>query len=417
MPMPRKGSRRVEDAAPYLGREGKPQLLRKNGRVAEIAHCRACLSPLNRERKKLLPHGTDFAFPSLFITPVRLRSGPTNKTNQKNIMKKIIALIASALLAAPLAMAQVETGTSAGAEALDQARSGAISAGRTTAETVTVTDYKTASGKEVVVVAEEDKWWSVNASTGWDSLYMYRGANVLGNGNGIYWMGAGLGIVPWENGSLNTTFWYGVGSWWNNANQQMRYGEINVGASYTHTIGNLALTAGWLYYYYPNQRPTGGVSGPGNSQNEIYFGAAYDIEIGGITITPNTTYYYNVGPELGTYGGFANGGSSYWILGLSSEIPLAYDGAVSLAPYTQFGINFGLNNRVVGTPRFNGGNNWQTGIAMPIQLTSWFSVSPYIAYSYQWQNLYAGLGSGGIGGLNKTAVNTFWGGISANFSF
>jgi hypothetical protein len=42
--------------------EGKLQLLRKTSRVAEIDHGQACLSPLNRERKKLLPHGTDFAF-------------------------------------------------------------------------------------------------------------------------------------------------------------------------------------------------------------------------------------------------------------------------------------------------------------------------------------------------------------------
>ena len=335
-------------------------------------------------------------------------------------MKKILTMLVGMLLAVPLAQAQTETGTSAGAQALDIARSGAISAGRTTAETVTVTDYKTASGKEVAVVEEEDKWWSVNAATGWDSLYMFRGYNVLGNGNGLYWMSAGLGVVPWENGSINANFWYGVGSWWNGANTQMRYGEVDVTASYTHTFGNLALTAGWIYYYYPNQRYTQSVSGPGNSQNEIFFAAAYDIEIGSITITPNTAYYYNVGPEIGSYGGIANGGSSFWNIGLSSEIPLAYDGAVSLAPYTLFGINFGYNTRAVGTPRFNGGNNWQTGIAMPIQFTSWFGISPYIAYSYQWQNLGAGMGSGGIPGpgvLNQTAVNTFWGGISANFSF
>ena len=79
-------------------------------------------------------------------------------------MKNIIALFVGMLLAVPLAQAQTETGTSAGQEALDEARSGAISAGRTTTERVTVTDYKTASGKEVAVVEEEDKWWSVNAS-------------------------------------------------------------------------------------------------------------------------------------------------------------------------------------------------------------------------------------------------------------
>jgi hypothetical protein len=50
---------------------------------------------------------------------------------------------------------------------------------------------------------------------------------------------------------------------------------------------------------------------------------------------------------------------------------------------------------------------------MPIQFTSWFGVSPYIAYSYQWQNMGSGLGTG----TGRTAVNTFWGGISANFSF
>ena len=153
------------------------------------------------------------------------------------------------------------------------------------------------------------------------------------------------------------------------------------------------------------------------SQNEIYFGAAYDIEVGSITITPNTTYYYNLGPEYGTPGGFAYGGSSYWTLGVSSEIPVAYDGAVALAPYTQFGLNFGFNFNNYGTQRFNGGNNWQTGVAMPIQFTSWFSVSPYVAYSYQWQQLTSfGDTPAGFPPLS-TAVNTWWAGISANFSF
>ena len=318
-------------------------------------------------------------------------------------MKNIIALIASALLATPLAMAQVETGTSAGAEALDMARSAPISAGRTTSETVTVTDYKTASGKEVVVVEEEDKWWAVNASTGWDSLYMFRGVNVLGNGNGLYWLSADLTITPWENGALSAGVWYGVGSYYNGANTQARYGELDIFADYPHSFGNLDLTVGYIYYYYPQLFA---------SQNEIFFGAAYNIEIGNITITPNTAYYYNLGPELGSPAGAVPGGSSWWQMGVSAEVPVAYDGAVSLAPNTQFGLSFNVNPKADGTWA-RGGNNWQTGIALPVQFTSWFSVSPYIAYSYQWQNLYAGPGTG----TGATAVNTFWGGVSANFSF
>jgi hypothetical protein len=334
-------------------------------------------------------------------------------------MKKLFVLITSVLLAAPLAQAQVETGTSAGQQALDESRSQAISAGRTQTENVSVAAGQVGS-KEVVVVEEDEKWWSVNAGTGWDSLYMFRGVNVLGNGNGIYWLNAGLGITPWENGELTANFWYGVGSWWNAANTQSRYGEVNVSVGYSHSFGPLTLSTGWIYYYFPNTAGALNAAGvpmsSSTSQNEIYFGAAYDIEVGSITITPNTTYYYNLGPEWGQPGGFAYGGSSYWTFGISSEIPVAYDGAVSLAPYTQFGYNFGFNSRYSGGtyPRFIGGNNWQTGVAMPIQLTSWLSVSPYLAYSYQWQNLPT---FADPGNPPQTAVNTWWCGISANVSF
>jgi len=330
----------------------------------------------------------------------------TPNKNQKNIMKKIIALIACALLTAPLAMAQVETGTSAGAQALDRARSAPISAGRT--QDVTVSAYKTS---DAIIIEEEDKWWSVNASTGWDSLYMFRGVNILGNGNGLYWLGADIGISPWEGGTITPGIWYGVGSWWNTYNSQERYGELNVFVDFTQEFGALAVSVGWVYYFYPNSPDAfGNIQ---SSQNEIYFGLAYDIEVGSITITPNTTYYYNVGPEYGTTGGIANGGSSWWQFGLDFNIPVAYDGAVALEPYTVFGLNFGLNDRAVGEPRFNGGNNWETGVALPIQFTSWLSVAPYLAYSYQWQNLSAGAGTG----TGMTAINTWWCGISANVSF
>jgi hypothetical protein len=320
-------------------------------------------------------------------------------------MKKIIALIACALLATPLAMAQVETGTSAGAQALDRARSAPISAGRAPT-TVSVTDYKSVGGKDIVVIEEDDKWWSVNASTGWDSLYMFRGVNVLGNGNGLYWLGADIGISPWEGGTITPGVWYGVGSHWNNANTRDPYGELNVFVDFTQEFGNLAVSVGWVYYWYPTTS---------EAQNEIYFGLAYDIEIGSVTITPNTTYYYNLGPELNSPGGVVNGGASWWQFGLDVSIPIAYDGAVSLEPYTVFGLNFGFNDRAVGKERFRGGNNWETGVALPIQFTSWFSVAPYIAYSYQWQNLGAGAGTGTDPAL--TAINTWWAGVSANFSF
>jgi hypothetical protein len=269
------------------------------------------------------------------------------------------------------------------------------------------------------VVEEEDKWWSVNASTGWDSLYMFRGVNVLGYGNGLYWLGAGIGVSPWENGTFTANVWYGVGSWWNGANRQQPYGELDVTVGYAHTFGALTLSTGWINYYFPNVPASTAVGGATTSQNEIYFGASYAIEVGDITITPNTTYYYNLGPQWGSGGGLANGGSSYWSLGLNSSIPVAYDGAVSLAPYTQFNLNFRFNQRAGGdvtaptvTP-FSAGNNWQSGVALPIQFTSWFSVSPYIAYSWTWQNLASPF----YPGVSSTSPSTWWGGVSANFTF
>jgi len=330
-------------------------------------------------------------------------------------MKKIIALLASALLAAPLAIAQVETGTSAGAQALDRARSAPISAGRT--EDVTVSAYKTSQG---IVIEEEEKWWSVNASTGWDSLYMFRGVNVLGNGNGLYWLGGDVSISPWEGGTITPSVWYGVGSHWNNANARAGYGELDLGVDFTQQFGALAASVGWVLYWYPNGtwENTNGEEFYGTAQNEIYFGLSYDFEVGSVTITPNTTYYYNLGPQLGSPGGSVNGGSSWWQFGVTANVPVAYDGAVALEPAFMYGINFGLNDRADDpaneiTSRFNGGNNLQMMLGLPVQFTSWFNITPYIAYSYQWQTLGAGDGTG----TGRTAVNTWWAGISANFSY
>jgi hypothetical protein len=339
-------------------------------------------------------------------------------------MKKIIALIACALLTAPLAMAQVETGTSAGAQALDRARSAPISAGRAPT-TVSVTDYKSVGGKDIVVIEEDDKWWSVNASTGWDSLYMFRGVNVLGNGNGLYWLGADIGISPWEGGTITPSIWYGVGSHWNNANARYGYGELDLGVDFTQQFGDLAVSVGWVLYWYPKgtwENQGTGENYYGTAQNEIYFGLAYDFQVGSVTITPNTTYYYNLGPQVGTPGGDANGGSSWWQMGVTANVPVAFDGAVALEPALLYGINFGLNSRSddpaneVST-RFNGGNNLELILGMPVQFTSWFNITPYLAYSYQWQNLgtLGGVDSGT--GTGRTAVNTWWAGVSANFSF
>lgn len=315
-------------------------------------------------------------------------------------MKKIPATIFAAL-ALSISHAQIMTGPSAGERAIDRARTGPI------------TPAHTHSGVEPSAVEPDEpeaRWWALNASTGWDSLYMDRGVNVLGNGNGLYWLTLAVELSVWEGGSLTPGFWYGVGSHWTRANTVQAYKECLVFVDFTQQFGPLSVSTGWEYTYAPMNF---------EAQNEIYAGLAYDWSLGPVTITPNTAWYCNLGPELGTPGGTINGGASYWILAINADIPVAHDGAVCLAPWTAFGVNFGFNDRG-GDPllgidgeRFIGGNNVEFGVAAPIQLTEHLNISPYVACSCTWQSLGAGEGSG----TGFTAPVTWWAGLSANFSY
>ena len=259
-------------------------------------------------------------------------------------------------------------------------------------QSATVSDGKSLS-KAVVVEEEAAKWWSVKATTGWDSLYMFRGVNVLGNGNGLYWLGGSVGVTPWENGSFTAGVWYGMST------SSRQYHELDVSLDYTHTFGPLAASFGWIYYYYPNSF---GLGGPDLSQNELYWKLAYTAELGSVTITPSATYFLNVGPDVNS-GGWTQPCASYLLLRVDSTIPL-YKDIISLAPWTAFGVNFDFNSRNDGS-FYQGGNNWELGLAVPIQITDWFSVSGYVAYSHQWEDLIA------------TDENTWWAGASATFSF
>ena len=304
---------------------------------------------------------------------------PTHKT-----MKKFIALLAVTLLGIQWAGAQEDRG--------EQTVSN-VPVTRTTTETVSVSDGKSLN-KKVVIEEEEDKWWAVNAYTGWDSLYMFRGVNVLGNGRGIYWLGGNVAITPWENGTITPGIWYGTST-----SRSRNYNELDVSLDYTHTFGALAASFGWIYYYYPDNF---GLGGPDLNQNELYWKLAYGAEIGSVTITPSATYFLNVGPNLGN-GGWTLPNASYLLLRVDASMPL-YKEIVSLAPWTAFGVNFGFNANNQGNT-FDGGNNWELGLAMPVQITDWFKISGYVAYSYQWADLVG------------TDENTWWAGASANFSF
>ena len=113
--------------------------------------------------------------------------------------KKFTLLLAISLLGIQLASAQEDRGETV-VETKPNAPVKVV-------EAAAVSDGKSLT-KAVVVEEEAAKWWSVKATTGWDSLYMFRGVNVLGNGNGLYWLGGSVGVTPWENGSFTAGVWY-----------------------------------------------------------------------------------------------------------------------------------------------------------------------------------------------------------------
>lgn len=299
----------------------------------------------------------------------------------KRINTQCILVLGGILLAAGPVVAQEDRGDLA---------AGATAPKKETEVVVTAkADGK--SLKETVNVEETSKWWTVKVNTGWDSLYMFRGVNVLGNGNGLYWFGANVGVTPWENGTFTAGIWYGIGT-------SRSYRELDTTIDYTHTFGPVAASFGYINYYYPDYFFSGNYN-----QNELYWKLAYTQAIGPVTLVPSATYYYELGPSLNEVNGLTNPGSSYLYLRLDGSMAV-YKDIVTLAPWTGFGVNFGYNLNNQGE-FFTGGNNWELGLSVPVKITSWLSVSGYVAYSYQWNDLY------------ETDPSQVWAGASATVSF
>jgi len=252
------------------------------------------------------------------------------------------------------------------------------------------------SFKEKVVVEEERKIWGAALSTGWDSLYMFRGVNVLrGNeeyGSSLYWTDLNATWYITENDFINVGAWvaFGIGN--------TAYKELDVYTSYTHTFGNLAVSFGYIFYYYMNSELY---------QNELNVKAAYTIELpAGITITPSLTYFFNLGPDLENFEvgtGAVETASSYLLARIDGAIPL-YKDILSLAPWVAIGASFDYNFQNDGG-LLTGFNNFEVGLGVPIKINDTITLYGYGAYSYQDQNLLG------------TENSTFWGGGKVTFSF
>jgi len=250
--------------------------------------------------------------------------------------------------------------------------------------------------KEVVVVEEPTPWYNASLSTGYDSLYMFRGTNVLrdtGYGDGLWSVNGDFTWNITDNDFLTVGGWMAFGL----GNAVPGYREFNAYTNYTHTMGDLAFGLGYTFYLvFPN-------SGQFYA-NELNASLAYEIDMGFMSLTPSVTYFFNLGPDADTGQGAVDTASSYLDLRLDGSIPVVAD-AVSIDPWAALGINFGYNQNGNGGT-FDGLNNLEFGIAVPWQVNDVISIAAYVAYSYAFENLWG-----------TTQPNTFWGGGSVAFSF
>ncbi len=251
------------------------------------------------------------------------------------------------------------------------------------------------AGEKTAATVETASPWSGSLAAGWDSLYMFRGVNQLpgpgGYGSGISWTALSMAWSPTEQDSFAASTWVAFGT------NQTDYKEVDVTFSYTRSLGDLSLSAGYALYAV--------LSEPGGLySNEIYVSAAYEFRFGAITFTPTLNYTFTLGPPPGG-GGYIDPGASYLELRIDAEIPL-YRNVVSATPWVASGFNFGYNSTDADVPEtFDGADHLEMGLALPIALTSSITLSPYVAYSHTWLPLLG------------TRRDTFWGGASITFSF
>lgn len=254
--------------------------------------------------------------------------------------------------------------------------------------------------KEVVVVEEEPTpWYGAALSTGYDSLYMFRGTNVLrgsGYGPGLWWTDASFTWNITDSDALTLGAWMAFGL--DSSSTYSGYRELDSYVKYTKTIGNLAVGLGYTnYYVFPDR--------PGNLYaNELNASVAYDVDLGFMSLTPSVAYYFNLGPDSETgYGAFSTA-SSFLNLRLDGSVAVISD-VVSIDPWAALGLNFGYNLDGSGE-EFDGLNNLEFGVAVPWQVNEVICLSAYVAYSYAFENLWG-----------TTQPNTFWGGAKLTFAF
>lgn len=249
-------------------------------------------------------------------------------------------------------------------------------------------------GNPEVVLIQNDDTFDLELSTGWDSLYMDKGINSLGDstpyGAGIYWTNLSMDYALTESDILSASVWNAI------ATSGYSYKEWDFNIGYTRLIGDFSLSVGYAFDY--------GMADGNYFSNELGLDFSYDWTVGPMTFTPSANYTFALGPDADSGTGMVQQGASFLQFRLDGSLPV-WGERLALEPWAALGVNFRYNTQGEDAVPFNGINNLEFGLSIPYQINRILSISIYGAYSRALTDLYA------------TEPNTFWGGGSVTFSF
>jgi len=217
--------------------------------------------------------------------------------------------------------------------------------------------------KQVAPPAEEESWWHASLSAGYDSLYMFRGVDVLD--------GEDLLTVDLNFTAYNFT----LGAWYAADASGGDYNELDLYASYAWSLGPVAVSGGVIGYIYPDE---------GSDTLELFVSLTTDKVP---FVTPTFSAYWDVVEIEGGYLEFK----------LSKSFALLEN--ISLDPYALVSYDLEYNSED------SDWNNVQVGASLPVKMSENITISPYIAYSWA------------LSAIDDSQDDELWGGAKITFSF
>lgn len=223
-----------------------------------------------------------------------------------------------------------------------------------------------------------DRWWGVNATTGWESRHVHYGVDETGP-DGAYVNEVGVQI-----GDLALSAWNGIGT-------GNSFSEWDFTVAYNIEIGPVFIVPGYNFRYVPSYAGSADDHGHDDHAEEgehddehaedtdedasdsshvhNTFGHELFIAVG-TTLIPYLIPSANLIWDLNNSnpGGFME-------LRLDGDVPV-YEDLLSLQPYALLGLNFGYN-----TAEYYGWNNFQFGGQVTVALNDYVSVFAGVNYS------------------------------------